>query len=695
MMGVRPQGGNAAGSAVLQRPATGGRWSGVLAVAVAWVCAASAAQALTLSGGPVYSLPGGGSCAVTNVHSRNTGATVSCTGVNLGAHTNVYFGIKNNSNVNGLAMDGSGPSGTEIFSFVSAGGSSITYSSAGFVTSLITAPTALGTDPVSNTLTIALSSGSASVVATAGNPASNGNGAIERVFKLNSGSTFNFDVDITSSDPHFSGQACTSVYDPTHVTSGAGLTCLGRVDLGFYYSDCGDGVVDSPEQCDEGGANGSPTSCCTSSCTFRSAGQNCRAGAGAPCDLTEQCTGSNAECPPDDVFTTLGNVCRTGSGDLCDQNETCTGVPGEGCPADDAPGNTVVVCRVGSVGDFCDQNEMCTGVPGATCPADDAPGKINVICRAGSGDICDPEERCTGVPGQGCPAQIVAPPTTVCRVGSGDICDPNETCTAVPGQPCPANVVAPPSTVCRAAAGVCDVADQCTGVAGQQCSADAKQPASTPCNVDNDVCTVDACNGSGACVFGSALSCADGNACTQDSCDPQDGCEYTGAPALTCASASKAVLKVRDNASVNSGDSVKFLWKGGPSLVPDMGDPTQTTSYELCIYDSTGVQLAMGVPPGAGWTTLGAPSSPKGYKFKDSAGTNDGVTQIKTKGSNLDKAQVKVIAKGENVPDTGVLPFQYPVTAQVYASDGMCWEAEFNAPQTKKNELGKYGAKLP
>lgn len=298
-------------------------------------------------------------------------------------------------------------------------------------------------------------------------------------------------------------------------------------------------------------------------------------------------------------------------------------------------------------------------------------------------------------PGQGCPANIVAPPTTVCRTGSGDICDPNENCTAVPGQPCPADVVAPPSTVCRASAGECDVADQCTGVAGQTCSSDAKQTASTPCNEDNDVCTVDACNGSGACVFGSALNCSDGNACTQDSCDAQDGCEYTGAPALTCASASKAVLKVRDNASVNSGDSVKFLWKGGPSLVPDMGDPTQTTSYELCIYDSTGVQLAMGVPPGAGWTTLGQPSSPKGYKFKDSAGTNDGVTQIKTKGSNLDKAQVKVIAKGENVPDTGVLPFQYPVTAQVYASDGMCWEAEFDAPQTKKNELGKFGAKLP
>jgi hypothetical protein len=667
----------------------------ILAVAVALLGAASSAPALTLTGGPVYSLPGGGSCTVSGVASRLTGATVSCTGVNLGAHTNVYFGIRNDSNVNGLAMDGSGPSGSEIFTtFVSSTASSISYSSSGFVTSLFVDP-ALGTDPVSNTLLVALSSGSASVVSTGGTPSSNGNGAIERVFKLNSGSTFDFNVDVTSSDPHFSGQACTGVYDPTHVTTGAGGTCIGRFDLAFYYSDCGDGIVDSPEQCDEGGANGTAGSCCTSSCAFRTGGEICRPGAGAPCDLSEECTGSNAECPSDDAFVTLGNVCRTGSGDLCDQNETCTGVPGQGCPADDAPTNTTLVCRVGSVGDFCDQNELCSGVPGATCPADDAPGKINVICRPGSGDVCDPEERCTGVPGQGCPADVVANPTTVCRTGSGDLCDPNETCTALPGQPCPADVVAPSSTVCRASAGECDVADQCTGVAGQPCASDAKQVASTPCDEDTDVCTIDACDGNGACVFDQSLDCDDGALCTQDSCDSVNGCEYSSTPATTCLPATKAILKIRDNATVNSGDSVKFLWKGGPSLVPQMGDPTQTTQYELCVYDAVDVQLALAVPPGAGWTTLGPPSAPKGYKYKDSAAVNDGVKLIKTKGSNLDKAQVKVVAKGDNVPDTGVLPFQYPVTAQVYASDGMCWEAEFNAPQTKQNELGKYGGKLP
>ncbi|HSP96797.1 MAG TPA: hypothetical protein VL049_06075 [Candidatus Dormibacteraeota bacterium] len=654
------------------------------------VGAASNASALILSGGPVYNLPGGGSCTVTGIPGNSpSGATVSCTGVNLGAHTKVYFGVRNDTNANGNTMDGAVPSGAAIFRFLSSTSNSVTYSSSTTITDVLN-----GILPVSNRMVLTLTAGSATLVSAGGNPVDNANGDIQRLFQITSGSSFTVRVDVQASDANFAlGYALTGLYNPTH-TPPSGSPDVSKVDVAFYYSDCGDGVVDSPEQCDQGGANGTSGSCCTASCTFRSSGETCRPGAGAPCDVSETCTGVSALCPSDDALLNLGNVCRAGSGDVCDQNEVCTGIPGQGCPPDDAPTNTSIVCRVGSVGDFCDQPEMCTGVPGATCPADDAPTKINVVCRPGSGDLCDPDERCTGIPGQGCPADIVANPSTVCRAGSGDLCDPNEFCTAVPGQPCPANVVAPSSTVCRSSAGTCDVAEQCTGVAGQQCPNDGKAPATTPCNDDNDVCTVDACDGSGACVFGSALNCQDGNSCTQDSCDPQAGCQYSGTPSNSCTSASKAVLKLRDSAS-NSADSVKFLWKGGPALVPDMGDPTQSTRYELCIYDSRGVQMAMGVPPGAGWSPLGPLTQPKGFKFKDNAALNDGVKLIKTKGSNLDRGQVKVIGKGNALPDTEDLPLQYPVIAQVYASDGMCWEAQFSMSQTKKNDSGKFAAIAP
>ncbi|MDX2170237.1 MAG: hypothetical protein SF182_24410, partial [Deltaproteobacteria bacterium] len=48
------------------------------------------ASALTITGGPVYSLPGGGTCTVSGTPSITSpnGATVTCTGVNLAAHSN-------------------------------------------------------------------------------------------------------------------------------------------------------------------------------------------------------------------------------------------------------------------------------------------------------------------------------------------------------------------------------------------------------------------------------------------------------------------------------------------------------------------------------------------------------------------------------------------------------------------------------
>ncbi|MDX2167728.1 MAG: hypothetical protein SF182_11715, partial [Deltaproteobacteria bacterium] len=51
---------------------------------------ASSAAALTITGGPVYSLPGGGTCTVSGTPSITSpnGATVTCTGVNLAAHSN-------------------------------------------------------------------------------------------------------------------------------------------------------------------------------------------------------------------------------------------------------------------------------------------------------------------------------------------------------------------------------------------------------------------------------------------------------------------------------------------------------------------------------------------------------------------------------------------------------------------------------
>lgn len=106
--------------------------------------------------------------------------------------------------------------------------------------------------------------------------------------------------------------------------------------LGFdttFFNDliCGNGTLDSPEECDEGADNGEEFSCCTDSCEFVAAATECGASLGI-CDVAEFCDGANPTCPVD-VFVGAGVECR-GATDICDVAETCTGSTAA-CPPPD------------------------------------------------------------------------------------------------------------------------------------------------------------------------------------------------------------------------------------------------------------------------------------------------------------------------------------------------------------------------
>src|SRR5437867_803931 len=193
-----------------------------------------------------------------------------------------------------------------------------------------------------------------------------GGGSVSIVCEDNDGNGI-LDVGTCLSWDNNNNHACNSANDTIPGTS-AKCRCA-FVDVG-KIAVCGDGKVQTDvEQCDEGSANGSSTSCCTTTCTLKPAGTACRPSAGS-CDAAETCTGSSGSCPADG-FVSSSTVCRTGSGNpnggsVCDPDEHCTGTSAA-CPAEVIqPAGTTCRAKAGD----CDIARASCSASGAPRPAD-------------------------------------------------------------------------------------------------------------------------------------------------------------------------------------------------------------------------------------------------------------------------------------------------------------------------------------
>ncbi len=355
-----------------------------------------------------------------------------------------------------------------------------------------------------------------------------------------------------------------------------------------YASLCGNGVVDvvGPinEQCDQGGANGTAGSCCTSSCQFRGAGQECRGLAGA-CDQAEVCTGASGTCPAD-IFLGTGVICRAASAGMdCDEDEVCAGGT-PNCPADGVKPNGTL-CRAS--GGVCDPQEVCNG-SSKLCPSD---GKSTALCRGAAG-VCDLAEFCDGV-NNNCPTDIFKTSATPCRPGV-DVCDQTENCPG--GAPdCPADGVKPNGTSCTSDGNPCTV-DQCDGV-GTACTHPAGNAGAT-CRADTGECDVaELCDGSNsACPADdfepSGTVCTDdGNPCSVDECDGANNCTHpAGNAGVECRAAS--VAEDCDEAELCDGSSTTCP----VDAYKPSGTPCSSDSNVCTVDECNGLTFACQHPAG-------------------------------------------------------------------------------------------------
>jgi hypothetical protein len=497
---------------------------------------------------------------------------------------------------------------------------------------------------------------------------------------------------------------------------------------------CGNGAIDSGEQCDQGAANGTPGSCCTASCGLRAAGLFCRLPMDA-CDAAELCDGVNPICPPD-AYSPGSQVCRPGAGD-CDPAELCSGF-GPACPPDEIAAPTVV-CRAASPGEVCDVSEFCDGV-NVDCPAD-AVEPSGTLCRGAAG-VCDVVDVCDGS-GKLCPGD--AKSTGPCRAAAG-ACDTAESCDGV-GNDCPADAFQPASVTCRAAAGVCDLAEHCTG-SGAACPADAKSSAvcraaagacdaAESCDGIADACPGDQLVSSGTTCRAAAGSCDVAETCTGGSpdcpanafqssgsacgdgafCNGEETCDGAGAcadgadpcpficsegldqclmsgcpngPIAGCRTAQKSLLLLKNKLD-DGRDKLIWKWiKGQPTTLAELQDPLDTANYALCVFDGPGaaLRLQMDIPPsGALWSPLGS----GGYRYYDFTAAEDGAQRVLLKGSTGAKSKALVRGAGgalEDPLDDSALAL--PVRVQLINHEtGKCFESTFNSFKRSTTEQFK------
>jgi hypothetical protein len=140
-----------------------------------------------------------------------------------------------------------------------------------------------------------------------------------------------------------------------------------------------------------------------------------------------------------------------------------------------------------------------------------------------------------------------------------------------------------------------------------------------------------------------------------------------------CRTSQTAALKLKDNA-VSSKNRLLWKWrKGQAASLDNLGTPTGTTSYSLCVYVGTAAATAYTVPGGAHWTAFGT----TGFKYKDPSGAAAGIQKVIVKSGADGKAGALVRGKGVNLPNP-TLPLALPVTAQLENSaNDICYTSAF------------------
>ena len=253
------------------------------------------------------------------------------------------------------------------------------------------------------------------------------------------------------------GFAVPNTFRVTHVTEASSTAedASADIPLALEYAanvssrtvaliECGNGIVEAGEQCDDGGAP--VRGCCSATCRFEDSGNACGSSADGECTAPDTCDGAGTCLDNDQPAGTAcgdqGVECLVG--DACDGAGTCVdngfAPPGTSCGSD--------VTGECDAADTCDGSGACLDNYAA---ADTPCGDQGVECLVD--DTCDGAGACTD--------NGFAPSGASCGSSAAGECDAPDTCDG--GGTCLANSAAPGTACGDAADSGCDDPDTCDG----------------------------------------------------------------------------------------------------------------------------------------------------------------------------------------------------------------------------------------
>jgi probable HAF family extracellular repeat protein len=191
-----------------------------------------------------------------------------------------------------------------------------------------------------------------------------------------------------------------------------------------------------------------------------------------------------------------------------------------------------------------------------------------------------------------------------------------------------------------------------------------------PANGTPASCCTDACQHA---LPGTA--CNGGVCDTSGTCGPMLACGTTPTSGCQPPPSAKAKLDLKP-------DKLAWKWISSTGVAYEQyGFPEASTTYLVCGYDASGLQIAATVPAGGtcGTRPCWKPLGVAGHRYRNSLGEPDGITSISLKAGAAGAARFRVKA-GRSSYQSPSLPLAPPVRMQLHRNGGPCWEATYSTP---------------